>query len=56
MPGMREKLCDEEGFPRADIDIPNIMAMRGRVHCLTNDKKAKHKVLEQGLHELHAMY
>ena len=40
MPGLKGKLVDAEGFPRADIDIPQIRSMRGRVACLQNDLTA----------------
>ena len=56
MPGLKGKLTDNEGFPRDDIDIPQIMSMRGRVACLQNDLTAVMKQIEQGLHELHQMY
>ena len=54
MPGMKGNLVDSEGFPRADIDIPQVRSMRGRVACLQTDLSAVMKQIEQGLHELHA--
>ena len=50
MPGLKGKLTDSEGFPRDDIDIPQIMSMRGRVACLQNDLTAVMKQIESGLH------
>ena len=33
LPGVTGKLVDEEGFPRADIDIIEIRRMRNRLAC-----------------------
>ena len=50
MPGMKGKLVDNEGFPRSDIDIPQIRSMRGRVAYLQTDLSTCMKQIEQGLH------
>ena len=55
MPGVSGKLTDSEGFPRADIDIPQTIAMRGRVACLNTDLSAKMKQIEALLTELHSL-
>ena len=56
MPGLDGKLVDEEGFPRADIDIHHIRTMRGRIACLKNDLVGKTTQIENGLHGLHSLY
>lgn len=33
-PGVKEKLVDEEGFPRSDIDIFEVRKMRNRLACM----------------------
>ena len=40
MPGLKGNLVDAEGFPRADIDIPQVRTMRGRMACLNTDLSA----------------
>ena len=39
-PGLAGGLVDAEGFPRADIDIPDIRAKRHRLACLRTDHAA----------------
>ena len=56
MPGLKGALIDSEGFPRADIDIPQVRTMRGRMACLNTDLSAVMKQLEKGLEELHKAY
>lgn len=34
MPGLKGNLVDEEGFPRADIDLIDIRKHRNRLACL----------------------
>lgn len=34
MPGLKGNLVDEEGFPRADLDLFDIRKMRNRLACL----------------------
>ena len=53
MPGISGKLTDEEGFPRADIDLLEIRRMRNRLACLQTDHVAIMKQIEQGLYRLH---
>ena len=40
MPGLSGNLIDSEGFPRADIDIPQVRTMRGRRAYLQTDLSA----------------
>ena len=49
MPGLKGNLVDSEGFPRDDIDIPQITGMRGRMACLNTDLSTLMKQLEAGL-------
>ncbi len=37
MPGVKGTLVDEEGFPRADLDLFEIRKMRNRLACLQTD-------------------
>ena len=37
MPGLKGNLVDEEGFPRADLDLFEIRKMRNRLACLQTD-------------------
>ncbi|KAL2612764.1 hypothetical protein R1flu_024456 [Riccia fluitans] len=53
-PGLNGNLMDEEGFPRADIDIPAVRADRQRVAVLRNDHKKITDQIEQNLHVLHS--
>ena len=55
MPGLKEKLTDSEGFPRADIDLYQVQSMRGRVATLNTDLSAAMKLIETKLAELHAL-
>lgn len=34
LPGLHGNLVDSEGFPRADINIPEVRSMRGRIATL----------------------
>lgn len=51
--GMHEKLVDEEGFPRSDIDILSIRTARHKVICLKNDYLDVNKEIEKCLLEIH---
>lgn len=51
---MKGALVDNEGFPRADIDIYSVRVARQKVLRLQNDHKALMKMLELKLHQLHA--
>ena len=53
MPGLKGKLVDEEGFPRADIDLFEIRKNRNRLACLQTDHVNIMKQIEQGLYALH---
>ncbi|KAL3680306.1 hypothetical protein R1sor_023262 [Riccia sorocarpa] len=53
-PGLTGNLMDEEGFPRADIDIPAVRADRQRVAVLRNDLKKITDQIGQNLHVLHS--
>ncbi|CAN7975379.1 unnamed protein product [Ixodes persulcatus] len=52
--GMNEPLIDNEGFPRADIDVYKVRHARHRIICLLNDHKTLMKDIEQALHAFHA--
>ena len=54
MPGLKGKLVDNEGFPRADCDLHQVQSMRGRIACLNTDLSAKMKTIEELLAELHS--
>lgn len=55
MPGLKGTLCDEEGFPRADLDIPHILSMKGRISCLQTDLSDTMHQLEAKLIRLHEL-
>ena len=56
MPGMKGTLIDKDGFPRNDVDIPQIRSMRGRISILQTDLSKVMAEMERGLHTLHALY
>ena len=56
MPGLSGPLVDKEGFPRDDIDIPQVRTMRGRIACLQTDLSSLMKKIEQSLAQLHQAY
>ena len=56
MPGLSGNLIDDEGFPRADIDLVQVRTMRGRLAYLNTDLSSVMKQLENGLAELHKAY
>lgn len=52
-PGLRGNLVDEEGFPRNDIDVHAVRALRHERACLQTDHQQVMKEIETSLHELH---
>lgn len=52
--GLQDKLVDEQGFPRGDIDVPAVRADRQQMAVLTNDHKRVTSQIERLMHELHA--
>ncbi|XP_068594677.1 26S proteasome non-ATPase regulatory subunit 9 [Brachionichthys hirsutus] len=52
--GVEGPLVDEEGFPRADVNLYQIRAARHNISCLQNDHKAIMVEIEEALHKLHA--
>jgi 26S proteasome non-ATPase regulatory subunit 9 len=52
--GMDDPLVDEEGFPRADIDVYQVRHARHNIRTKSNDLKDLLKKIEAGLHNLHA--
>ncbi|KAG9205420.1 putative 26S proteasome regulatory subunit [Epicoccum nigrum] len=51
---MNTGLTTFDGFPRSDIDVPQIRTTRARIIRLKNDYKELMSRIEQGLHEHHA--
>lgn len=49
-PGVSGSLVDQEGFPRADIDIPSIRAQRQRLAVLQTDHKTLMKEIDHYMH------
>lgn len=54
MPGLRGSLVDEEGFPRADIDVHAVREARHRLACLQTDYRAVQRRLEELVLRVHA--
>ena len=52
--GMDGSIFDEEGFPRADIDLYLVRDSRQKVAMLRNDLKSLMKATELELHSIHA--
>ncbi|XP_075882003.1 26S proteasome non-ATPase regulatory subunit 9 [Nelusetta ayraudi] len=52
--GLQGPLVDEEGFPRADVNLYQIRGARHNISCLQNDHKAIMVEIEEALHKLHA--
>lgn len=52
--GVEGPLVDEEGFPRADINLYQIRTARHNISCLQNDHKQIMAEIEEALHKLHA--
>lgn len=53
-PGITGGLVDAEGFPRSDIDIPNVLAQRRRLSELRNDHKDVTNKIDKNLEILHS--
>jgi len=53
-PGVHSPLVDQEGFPRADIDVYNVRHKRHRLACLRTDHSTVMREIERSLHALHA--
>lgn len=56
MPGVKGSLVDEEGFPRADIDLFEVRKFRNRLACLQTDHCTVMKKIEAGLLNIHDDY
>ncbi|XP_069475693.1 26S proteasome non-ATPase regulatory subunit 9 isoform X2 [Ambystoma mexicanum] len=52
--GLTGPLVDDEGYPRADIDVYQVRTARHNIACLQNDHKEIMKEIEEALHRLHA--
>ena len=52
--GMDDPLVDEDGFPRADIDVYQVRHARHNIRCKSNDLSKLMKQIEHGLHNLHS--
>ncbi|KAM9361056.1 26S proteasome non-ATPase regulatory subunit 9 [Symphorus nematophorus] len=52
--GVEDPLVDEEGYPRADVNLYQIRQARHNISCLQNDHKAIMVEIEEALHKLHA--
>ncbi|XP_013872828.1 26S proteasome non-ATPase regulatory subunit 9 [Austrofundulus limnaeus] len=52
--GVEGPLVDEEGYPRADVNLYQIRTARHNISCLQNDHKAIMAEIEEALHKLHA--
>lgn len=48
-----QQLVDDQGFPRADLNIEEIRLARNRFVCTQNDHKAIMAKIESALHDLH---
>jgi len=51
---MATPLLTPDGYPRADIDVPQIRTTRARIIRLKNDYKWTMEKIERGLDEIHA--
>lgn len=54
MPGIHGPLVDEEGFPRADIDVHAVREARHRLACLKTDYRTVQGRLEELVLRVHA--
>jgi len=52
--GESGSLVDEDGFPRADVDVPRVRQDRNRLARLYNDHKSLSAEIEGAIHEVHA--
>ena len=55
-PGLKNRLVDDEGFPRDDVDIFETRKLRNRHACLQTDYKTLMKEIENRLYGLHKIY
>lgn len=53
--GLTGSLVDNDGYPRADIDVYQVRTARHNIACLQNDHKAIMQEIEEALHKLHAL-
>ncbi|KAF0980836.1 hypothetical protein FDP41_012761 [Naegleria fowleri] len=51
--GLKTPLVDDEGFPRADLDLNDIRSKRHRIACLQNDHISLMNDIQNFLYELH---
>jgi len=51
--GIKDPLVDKEGFPRGDIDIYRVRALRGRLAVINTDHKELMKDIQKEVHALH---
>jgi 26S proteasome non-ATPase regulatory subunit 9 len=51
--GLTGKLVDDEGFPRADVDLYQVRTLRHQLACLKTDRKALEAEIEAKLVLLH---
>lgn len=51
--GMDDKLVDDEGFPRNDIDVHQVRIARNKIICLRNDLRDIMSEIEKGLENIH---
>ncbi|KAJ7979608.1 26S proteasome non-ATPase regulatory subunit 9 [Quillaja saponaria] len=54
-PGLSGNLVDSEGFPRADIDVPLVVAERRRLSVLRNDHQEITEKINQYIQVLHGV-
>ena len=55
-PGLKGHLVDNEGFPRADVDIIEVRKLRNRHACLQTDHTNLMKEVEKRLFGIHSVY
>ncbi|KAI9227932.1 MAG: 26S proteasome non-ATPase regulatory subunit 9 [Piptocephalis tieghemiana] len=53
---MNSSLVDQEGYPRADIDVIQVRRLRVSIIEAKNDLRTLMGRIEQGLHEMHAQH
>eukprot|EP00605_Chrysophyceae_sp_TOSAG23-4_P000016 GSChrysophyteH1.ASY1.ANO1.16.1 assembled CDS len=51
--GIKDPLVDQDGFPRADIDIYRVKSLRGRLAVINTDHKALMEKLTKLTHTMH---
>ncbi|KAG0229258.1 26S proteasome non-ATPase regulatory subunit 9 [Mortierella sp. GBA43] len=52
--GMQDRLVDDNGFPRSDVDLVVVTTARSNIIKLRNDLKTTMDQIEKALHEVHA--